>query len=148
MSFPDFLFVASVVAVAVFAWAGFFIYIPAAIRSITRYRLWRLRDAIAADGRAGLLSTEATDFLVLHVEGSIRFARALRPWFILPIVIGTRRETVEFPDLSRVTAGERERFDYYCNQIGSITLRQTLFVPRPRISFRLGLCRCMRNGGA
>lgn len=70
-----------VTASVLFAWIGLFVATPAALRSMSRHRFWRLRDEIVDAMLAEKLAQpEAAQLLVRRIEAVIRYADHLSPW--------------------------------------------------------------------
>lgn len=100
----------AVIAVSLFAWVCLLKIVPDCLLSMFRYRLWRQRDALAAEIRSGVFDNDhAARQLLFRIECYIRLAPQLSPlhiWLMRISMMGVESEP--WLDLSGLTDEERE----------------------------------------
>lgn len=125
----NYVYIGIVLALGVLAWASLIFVIPWCMQGVLRHRLWRVRDAVFDDISSGLLPSKdvCVDFL-RGLEGGIRHTRELsfaNLWtlgFFHQLAEGV--EDADFEKaLKNFTPGERERFENYEAEVGSVVIR-------------------------
>lgn len=109
----DALMTAIVIAVVLFGWFCLIWVIPNSLLSLFRYRLWRMRDGLYDEIRAGKFhGTKQAYVLVEDMECFIERAKELSPLNIALILLSHRRLEVpkgEIIDMSGMDARDKRR---------------------------------------
>src|SRR4051794_24687215 len=127
----DVLLTIAVIAVALFVWICLFKVIPSALLSMFRYRLWRQRDELAAEIRAGEFEhRKQAEGVLARIECFIKLAAELSPlhiWLMRGSMVGVDVQEQERLDFSALAVDEHKVLERHLERLSSSLTDHVLF---------------------
>jgi hypothetical protein len=112
------------ILIALFAWACLFKLIPDSLMAMFRHRLWRERDALAAEVRSGVYSNAApAEKIMRDTEGFVELAPQLSPLHLAMMrasEVGISKPEGARIGLADLHPEERERLEARMGKISNL----------------------------